>query len=55
MMFDTFRREQTNALSGDWSSFDMGLESRAMLRRSCGDCSRPSPHPTCGRQFADGD
>ena len=26
MMFDTFRREHTNTLSGDWSSFDMGLE-----------------------------
>ena len=26
MMFDTFRREHTNTRSGDWSSFDMGLE-----------------------------
>ncbi|MEN6367786.1 MAG: sensor histidine kinase [Thermoguttaceae bacterium] len=26
MMFDTFRHEQKNSLSGDWSSFDMGLE-----------------------------
>ena len=26
MAFDAFRREQTNTLSGDWSSFDMGLE-----------------------------
>lgn len=26
MMFDTFRREHTGALSNDWSSFDMGLE-----------------------------
>jgi two-component system, NarL family, sensor histidine kinase DegS len=26
MMFDTFRREQGDILSGDWSSFDMGLE-----------------------------
>jgi two-component system, NarL family, sensor histidine kinase DegS len=26
MMFDTFRREQTIASSGDWSTFDMGLE-----------------------------
>ena len=26
MMFDTFRREQASVLSGDWSSFDMGLE-----------------------------
>ena len=26
MMFDTFRREHTNTLSGDWSSFNMGLE-----------------------------
>jgi two-component system sensor histidine kinase DegS len=26
MMFDTFRHEQTNTLSSDWSSFDMGME-----------------------------
>ena len=26
MMFDAFRREQTDTWSGDWSSFDMGLE-----------------------------
>ena len=25
MMFGTFRREQANVLSGDWSSFDMGI------------------------------
>ena len=26
MMFDTFRREQASAFSGDWSAFDMGTE-----------------------------
>ncbi len=26
MMFDAFRRQQTDVSSGDWSSFDMGLE-----------------------------
>ena len=26
MMFDTFRREQTPAFSGDWSGFDMAME-----------------------------
>jgi signal transduction histidine kinase len=26
MMFDTFRQEQIAVFSGDWSSFDMGLE-----------------------------
>jgi signal transduction histidine kinase len=26
MMFDAFRRQQKNTMSGDWSSFDMGLE-----------------------------
>jgi signal transduction histidine kinase len=41
MMFDTFRREQAGAFSGDWSSFDMAVEflnhaGEELRRLACG-------------------